>query len=681
MQQSAEDTDTGAEESVAASAQAEPHQARSVSASSQDAAAALATAAAAAAAAALQRPPAAPQAAPTPAVSAPVAAAPAHDVSARVPGPSPMVGPAQVPAGPTKPMPMSAPVMHLVQGQPIPHSMQSLPPGVTVVPMMHGVQQQTTSHMMAPGMHPATMPVSMHMGPGGMMPVISSHGQPVPGAVYQHMPMAHPHAPHQVPPQALMHPQVMLVQHPGGVPVQPGVRPQHAVMGPALPQGPHSAMPQQHDAQVPSAGTSPAATPSGAVAEVEHDDAHAPIVKRLAPVNTMRPAAPHAAGHSDGLQQPVPGPTGPTRSGQVKPVSDQPSRPAAPPESEKPAMVSKWSRPPNSNAMPSQRQVDDKQVKDRAPAPAEADAHHTEHASKRRAGRREDGVKGQVYGRGQMSAGRNGRRLDAGADVVADSQHRPDRGGRGRGRRDRTQGADSAPDGPAAGRGVVHAAELSVEGEASDAGRSRGRGRGWGRGAGRGMGRGGRWEMPLGERPQGGCEAVHACDDAGAVTEPAGGRGGRQPARGRGRRIGAGRDDGRGPEAADRDAASRGERNAMGDSAASGPQADVKGHDVRNGVAPSRASGPGRGRRSADPARTPGRSTGRQSEASQARRRDGGDSAVNVESAAAAAQAAAAAASASAEIAPQVFTQALAKIEAFKIPVRLSPSTKISPNL
>lgn len=63
---------------------------------------------------------------------------------------------------------------------------------------------------------------------------------------------------------------------------------------------------------------------------------------------------------------------------------------------------------------------------------------------------------------------------------------------------------------------------------------------------------------------------------------------------------------------------------------------------------------------------------------SQARRREGGDSAVNVESAAAAAQAAAAAASASAEIAPQVFTQALAKIEAFKIPVRFDQSANLT---
>lgn len=165
----------------------------------------------------------------------------------------------------------------------------------------------------------------------------------------------------------------------------------------------------------------------------------------------------------------------------------------------------------------------------------------------------------------------------------------------------------------------------------------------------------------MGGRSQGGSEAVNAADDVRMPPDVMAGRGARHGGRGgRGRRSG----NGRGQEGADADGAGRGERSSAGDGATEAPQADSKSHDARNGAA-GRTAGPGRGKRTADPSRTQGRGSGRHSEGSLQRRRDGADSAVNVGSAAAAAQAAA-------EIAPQVFTQALAKIEAFKIPVRLT---------
>eukprot|EP00892_Ulva_mutabilis_P006609 jgi/Ulvmu1/431/UM001_0438.1 len=629
------DGDKPAEGSIEESGQVQPVQGRSASGLSQDAAAALASAAAAAAAAALQRPLPPTPATAVPSVTAPHAPAQPSDLSGAL-------------GAPGRPVQMGTPVMHLVQGQPVPHGMQPLPPGVTVLPMMPGVQQKATSHVMVPNVHPVTMPVTMHMAPGGMMPVMSSHGAPVPGAVYQHMPMAHQQIPHQVPQQAVMHQQVMMVQHPGGATLPSGVRPQQAVMGPVLPQGPQTSMTHQPDLHLP------AAVPPSA--DVRPNQAPA-MAREAAPagmpdasMNRPRSVAPQGAPEARAVQ-----------ASQV-----QRGAPATAAMPQPPAAVSQWSRPPITDATSGRGRQDEPQQRGQPLASAEAGPQRLDPAPKRRGGRGEELGRAQAPGRGMTSAGKAGRRPEAEVSPADHAQNKPERYKRGRGRRDGVSGVE-APTEPVGHKHVTgQPSELPAEGDGNDAGR--GRGRGWGRGAGRGPGRGGRAEPHVEELHAAGSSAEQgrAGDGTRSIADAVPGRGAKQPGRGPGRRGTNGRESGRGPEPADRNGLSRGDR-AVNTGVAAPPPDAARGHDASNGF-PVRAGGPGRGRRGADTPRSVGRGAGRHGEGGQARRKDGGDTAVNVESAAAAAQAAAAAASASAEIAPQVFTQALAKVEAMKIP-------------
>ena len=110
-------------------------------------------------------------------------------------------------------------------------------------------------------------------------------------------------------------------------------------------------------------------------------------------------------------------------------------------------------------------------------------------------------------------------------------------------------------------------------------------------------------------------------------------------------------------------------RGPSADAAGRGDYADVKdGHDGSRHGAP-RANGYSAPARAGKVSAEPGRGAGRVQTTRGGRHSQAHESAVNTQGAAAAAKAAAEAASVSVDIAPQVFTQALAKLETFNIQV------------
>lgn len=530
------------------------------------------------------------------------------------------------PAGVAPPgsVPMMQLPVHAVQGHPVSQSMQPLP-SVTAVPILQGVHNAAGGvPLVAAGVHPHTagLPMAMHIAHGAMMqqvpsasgpqvaPMHSMHPAQM-GAIHvSHMP---PHAQRhivQVIPQNMLHPVAVQQRHPG------------AHMEQARPQPPPPAQP---------APPHPNAVP---VAPGPHAAAHAAAAAAVAAAGSVeqRPAV-----SGEGRQQAQRGARAGHENGSV----------AAPGKDGVRGNSQRGEREGYSDARAPDRhmhgrghngaRVNTSSSRQGASAQPERGSHSAGEKHERQQA-------GHLSGRGQRSNDGPPAALGRG------------RGGEGRGLKEgrgRGRGVGRGTGERYSGDGAKHRADWDTDhgrGNAAAAEGPAGEGRGHLRGRGR--------RQDAAEHRTGPAEGFSG--DSASRT----GSGGMQPGRGRGQghisgraaEAGRGRMNGRGPTM------DAGDRPASADVRAACEGGSHGASHARNGSAAATARvGRGFGEQ--------GRGTDRVHASRAGRHSHVNESVVNVESAAAAAKAAAAAASVSVDIAPTVFTQALAKLEAFNVQV------------